>query len=160
MRRLVLSLVACAVVTPLAACDPDPRPGGSAAEPSVTGGPSASPEPSLVAPSPIAPRSSPATSRRPASGGAPSGAVPPPSAGELPGGLPFGERRLTGVVERSGDCTMLRVGARRLVLTGTAVPALSPGARVTVEGQVTTAGPECVVVGVTQALAVRRTGPA
>ncbi|MEV6304468.1 hypothetical protein AB0M02_34025 [Actinoplanes sp. NPDC051861] len=83
---------------------------------------------------------------------------PPPSSGEVPGGLPFGERNLTGVVERSGSCTMLRVGERLWSLTGTPVTALQTGAEVAVSGQVTTPDPACAT-DVTRGLVVHRATP-
>ncbi|MEV4280079.1 hypothetical protein [Actinoplanes xinjiangensis] len=63
----------------------------------------------------------------------------PPSTGEVPGGLPHGRRSVTGVVERSGDCTLLRVGGRYWELTGTLAGTLTDRSTVTVTGPVTTA---------------------
>jgi hypothetical protein len=45
---------------------------------------------------------------------------------------------VTGVVERSGDCTLLRVGDRYWELTGTLAGGLADGSSFTVTGQVTT----------------------
>ena len=74
----------------------------------------------------------------------------------MPGGLPHGSRTLTGVVERSGDCLLLRVGERRWGLTGTPAETLAAGDRVTVTGQVTTPGAGCASSEVARALIVRR----
>jgi hypothetical protein len=63
----------------------------------------------------------------------------PPATGEVPGGLPHGRRSVTGVVERSGDCTLLREGGRYWELTGTPADTLADGSTVTVTGQITTA---------------------
>ncbi|WP_229075068.1 hypothetical protein [Actinoplanes sp. DH11] len=97
----------------------------------------------------------------------PSGSTPaaeagtpaPPGPGELPGGLPHGDRTLTGVVEQAGGCTLLLVGERRWSLTGTPAETLTAGARVTVTGQVTTAAADCAGPDVVRALVVRRVTP-
>jgi hypothetical protein len=131
MRRILVLLATGAVLAPLSACGsgtPDEPPAPASSAPAPGGAASPSTE---AAPSPSAP-------------GTTTGTPPPePSSGELPGGLPFGERDLTGVVERAGDCTMLRVGSRLWGLTGTPVPGLRTGAQVTVSGQVTTPDPAC-----------------
>ncbi len=143
MRRLLTLMITFAVLVPAAACgsEPDPRPGPDDTPTPPTAASSATGEPA------------PTATTTPA-------APPPPSSGELPGGLPFGDRTLTGVVEHSGDCTMLRVGTRLWGLTGTPAGALSAGDRVTVEGQVTTADSGCETAGVTRMLVVRRAMPA
>ncbi|MCM0677412.1 DUF5818 domain-containing protein [Micromonospora phytophila] len=84
----------------------------------------------------------------------------PPDGGELPGPLPWGGRTLTGTVERVGECTMLLVGARRWALAGSAAQALSPGARVTVHGNLTTRPAACGDLELAQTVAVRRVEPA
>lgn len=87
--------------------------------------------------------------------GEPSGTPgPTSSSSELPGGLPYGERTATGVVERSGGCTLLNVDGSRWELTGPMADQLEAGARVTVTGQVTTGG--CAGVEVVRTLVVLR----
>lgn len=86
--------------------------------------------------------------------------VPPAPSGDVPGPLPWGARTLTGVVERSGDCTMLLVGGRRWALTGPAAAALSPGAKVTVRGNLTTRPAGCGDRDLAQTVAVTRAEPA
>ena len=173
MRCLTL-LIAGAVLAPLTACGSDPpRP---APVPSATTPGSATPTPSPAStgpgpgpsPSPGSGSGSGETTRPPATPPRtettrPATTTPPPDPGdvpggpgEVPGGLPHGSRTLTGVVERSGDCMLLRVGDRRWGLTGTPVETLTPGDRVTVTGQVTTAGGDCAGSDVARTLVVRR----
>jgi hypothetical protein len=78
----------------------------------------------------------------------------------VPGPLPWGTRTLTGVVERSGDCTMLVVGRRRWALTGPKAAALSPGEKVTVRGSLDTRPAGCGDRDLAQTLAVARATPA
>ncbi|MGN9779630.1 hypothetical protein ACTMS0_28325 [Micromonospora sp. H33] len=84
----------------------------------------------------------------------------PSGTGEVPGPLPFGERRLTGTVERAGDCTMLLVGERRWALTGDVAAGLRPGARVTVRGNLATRPAACGDRDLAQTVAVTRVDPA
>jgi hypothetical protein len=133
MRRILILLITGVVLT---ACESEPPAPASPSAP-----------PAGAAPSGAVP-----------SGAAPSGAAPTPSAGELPGGLPFGERTLTGTVERAGECAMLRVGERLWGLTGTPVTGLRDGQEVTVVGQVTTPEPTCGPE-VTRGLVVQRALP-
>ncbi|RSM69493.1 hypothetical protein DMB66_10870 [Actinoplanes sp. ATCC 53533] len=85
-----------------------------------------------------------------------SSSVPPVPSGDVPGPLPWGARTLTGVVERSGECTMLLVGGRRWALTGPEAAALSPGAKVTVRGNLTTRPAGCGDRDLAQTVAVTR----
>lgn len=176
MRCLTLLITGAALV-PLAACGSDPpRP---APAPGTTASASSSPSPSPSS-SATGPASGPASATGPASGpaaGPGSGATRPPATGaatpgsgdvpggpgdvpggpgEVPGGLPHGSRTLTGVVERSGDCLLLRVGDRRWGLTGTPAETLAAGDRVTVTGQVTTTGAACAGSDAARTLVVRR----
>jgi hypothetical protein len=159
MRRLLTLLIIGAVLAPLAACGSEPdressaagTPTPSAAASSAPGGPAATGSPSPPA---TGASSEPATTKPSRT------TTAPPDAGELPGGLPFGERKLTGVIELSGNCAMLRVGNRLWGLTGKPLGALAAGDRVTVEGQVTTPDPACGVPDVSRALVVRRVTPA
>ena len=82
--------------------------------------------------------------------------VPSSPSGDVPGPLPWGARTLTGVVERSGDCTMLLVGRRRWALTGPAAAAISPGAKVRVRGNLTTRPAGCGDRDLAQTVAVTR----
>ncbi len=173
MRRLLTILITGAVLAPLAACGaepergPAPSPSGpSAPAPSTSGpAPAGSPSPpdagTARPPATTAPRPTPS---RPAGTPAeppPTSAGPPPNSGELPGGLPFGERKLTGIVEGTAPCAALRVGTRLWGLAGQQVAGLSPGDRVTVEGQVTTTDPACGGrPGVARTVVVRRVTPA
>jgi hypothetical protein len=77
----------------------------------------------------------------------------------VPGPLPWGSRTLTGVVERSGDCTMLVVGQRRWALTGKAAATLVPGAKVTVRGSLTTRPAGCGDRELAQTVMVNRVDP-
>ena len=171
MRYLTL-LIAGAVLAPLAACGSDPpRP---APVPSAT-----TPGTAVPAPSPASTGPRPDQTTRPPRTGttSPATRTPPPDSdetpggpgevpggpgevpggpGEVPGELPHGSRTLTGVVERSGDCTLLRVGDRRWGLTGTPAETLTAGDRVTVTGQITTAGADCAGADVARTLVVRR----
>jgi hypothetical protein len=90
--------------------------------------------------------------------GGPAGTPPPVDGAEVPGPLPWGPRTLTGIVERSGDCTLLLVGGRRWALTGEAAATLSQGDRVTVRGSLTTRSAACADLA--QAIAVARVDPA
>jgi len=159
MRRLLTLLITGAVLAPLAACGSEPdrepsaagTPSPSAAASSAPSGPAAtgSPSPPATGASPDPTTTEPSSST-----------IPPPDAGELPGGLPFGQRKLTGVIELSGNCAMLRVGNRLWGLTGKPLGALAAGDRVIVEGQVTTPDPACGVPDVARALVVHRVTPA
>ncbi len=151
----MIVILAGGVLGPATGCGSEPTPPPATGQPSRTpeagAGPASSsgsgPVPSTgsgtTGPPPSAPAATP---------------TPPPGPGELPGGLPHGERTLTGVVERSGECTLLRVGARRWGLTGTPIDELADGSRVTVVGQVTT-GAECAGQDVVRTLIVRRVTP-
>jgi hypothetical protein len=172
MRTLRILVISVAALGPLIGCGSDPERPPAAAEPSAPS-PGASPAtsgPAATGPSPSRSTAKPGTGAPwpPGTGQAapaPSRSVttrpvPPPTAGELPGGLPFGDRKLTGVVERSGDCTVLRVGTRRWGLIGGSAGTLVVGRRITVEGQVTTPDAGCSVPDVAQAVLVRRVTPA
>ncbi|MEV6489232.1 DUF5818 domain-containing protein [Actinoplanes sp. NPDC051633] len=157
-----------AVLVPLAACgsenDRGPAAAGpsSAASPPVASPPRASP-PTASSPTGGSAAATPRSSATTAGGRAattrptrpPPTTAAPPGSGELPGELPHGNRKLTGVVERSGDCAMLRVGDRLWGLTGSRVQPLRPGDRVTVQGQVTTASGGCAEAGAAQSVVVR-----
>lgn len=162
MRYLMILILAGGVMGAAAGCGPEPS------APSATGQPSREPElGASSAPSagsgptgaPTAPPSAPPptteTATPPPETATP---TPPPGPGELPGGLPHGERTLTGVIERSGGCTLLRVDSRRWRLTGTLVEGLVDGSSVTVVGQITT-GTECAGQEMTRTLIVRRVTP-
>ncbi len=154
MRRMLTVLVIGTALMPLSACgsEPDPDASPSAASPapatSAPATPSASPAEPTGPTRPTRPRPSPPATTATAPG--------PPDSGELPGELPHGDRKLTGVVERSGDCAMLRVGDRLWGLTGGPVQPLRPGDRVTVQGQVTSADGACAEAGATRGMVVRR----
>jgi hypothetical protein len=105
-------------------------------------------DPSAASPSAVTP---PAVS--PSAGESPAA---PPGPGELPGELPHGDRKLTGEVVRAGDCTLLRVGDRLWGLTGGPVQGLRAAERVTVQGQITTAGGGCAEAGATRSMVVGR----
>ncbi len=165
MRR-PLTLLTVVVLTATAACGsgPDRTPA-----PDDTPTPSAAASPSTGAPPPAASAPAGGPSSPPAGGPSsppaapsrtPATSLPPPGSGELPGELPHGGRKLTGVVERSGDCVALRVGQRLWGLSGTRAGTLSAGERVTVAGQMTAADAGCATPGVTQTLVVRRVTPA
>ncbi len=147
MRRMLSVLLAGAVLVPLAACESEPDSGASPSSPAPApaASPSAAPPPASSPP----PASPPATT-------SPTGSPEPPGPGELPGALPFGDRKLTGVVERSGDCTLLRVGDGLVGLTGTPAQPLQAGDRVTVQGQITTADGGCAAAGAARSVVVRR----
>jgi hypothetical protein len=134
---MTIMLVTTGVLT-VAGCGAEPP----SPLPTGTGPPATAPSPSPSVPTGTDPSPS-VGSPPPASSGPPptEGGVPttPPTTGELPGGLPYGQRRATGVVEKSGNCTLLRVGARHWELTGTLADRLADGSTVTVTGQVTTA---------------------
>jgi hypothetical protein len=175
MRRLLTILITGAVLAPLAACGAEPE-RGPAPSPSAPSAPAPSPPgPSAPAPTDPAPTGNPSppdagparppatTAPRPTPSRPPATPAepPPPDSGELPGGLPFGDRKLTGVVERTGPCAALRVGTGLWGLTGQPVAGLSPGDRVTVEGQVTTTEPACGGrQGTARTVVVRRVTPA
>jgi hypothetical protein len=156
VRSATIVLVVAGVLT-AAACGSEPEPSGV---PPSTGVPPGPPSPSGPA------QSGPAQSGPASSGPAPSRPgpteattpAPPPGTGELPGGLPHGERRATGVVERSGGCVLLRVGSRYWELTGTVAGQLAEGGTFTVAGQVTTAT-GCAGKDVVRALVVRAAQP-
>ncbi len=154
MRRTLTVLITGTVLLPLAACGSDPASGppAPAASPS-TASPSIG-DPAATTPAPPAGPPGTGPTRPPTT----TTATPPgpPDAGELPGGLPHGDRKLTGVVERSGDCAMLRVGDRLWSLTGSPAQTLRPGERVTVQGQITTADGVCAEAGATRGIVVRR----
>jgi hypothetical protein len=135
MRSMTVMLVTTGVLT-VAGCGAQPP----SPVPTGTGPPATAPSPS---PAPVLPTDPPPSAGAPPSSGPPrtEEGVPtaPPATGEVPGGLPYGQRRATGVVEKSGNCTLLRVGARHWELTGTLADRLADGSTVTVTGQVTTA---------------------
>jgi hypothetical protein len=164
VRRTLGLLAAGTVLMPLAACGSEAGPGPDAAGPS----PSAA-SPSTAFPSAASPATgnSAATTPQPsatATGGPTATSRPtrpaastvaPPGSDELPGELPHGNRKLTGVVERSGDCALLRVDDRLWGLTGSLVRALRSGDRVTVRGQITTAAGGCAEAGAIRSVVVR-----
>lgn len=84
----------------------------------------------------------------------------PSGSDDLPGPLPFGERTLTGTVQRVGHCTMLVVGERRWALTGDVAAALRPGVRVTVRGNLAPRPAACGDRDLAQTVAVVRADPA
>jgi hypothetical protein len=164
VRRVLTVLATGTVLMPLVACGSEPGRDPSAARPSS---PPPAASPSAVPPSAVPPSApeSPATTLTPGAAGSakptatkrPSATPPaPPDSGELPGELPHGNRKLTGVVERAGDCTLLRVGDRLWGLTGSPVKGLRAAERVTVQGQITTAGGGCAEAGATRSMVVRR----
>jgi hypothetical protein len=115
--------------------------------------------PTAVSPSVVSPSAGESPATTPTSTAVGSGtptATNPPGSDELPGELPHGNRKLTGVVERAGDCTLLRVGDRLWGLTGGPVQGLRAADRVTVQGQITTAGGGCAEAGATRSMVVRR----
>jgi hypothetical protein len=130
MRSVTIMFVALGVLA-VSGCWSEPSSTRPTASASAGAGPSAtSPAPTSTfstGPSSTAP--APTEDVTPAS---------PPATGEVPGGLPHGRRSVTGVVERSGDCMLLRVGDRYWELTGTLAGNLADGSSVTVTGQVTT----------------------
>lgn len=167
MRRVLTVLATGTVLMPLVACGSE-----SSRDPST-----ASPPPPAVSPSAVTPPAVPPSVVSPSAGESPAttptstavgsgtptatklpSATPPapPGSGELPGELPHGNRKLTGVVERAGDCTLLRVGDRLWGLTGSPVQGLRAAERVTVQGQITTAGGGCAEAGATRSMVVRR----
>jgi hypothetical protein len=163
VRRMLALLVTGTVLMPLAACGSGPDPGAGAA-PSA-GSPSAG-SPPAVSPSTASPstRNSAATTPKPSATATagptattrpPATTAAPPGSDELPGELPHGNRELTGVVERSGDCALLRVDDRLWGLTGSLVQRLRSGDRVTVRGQITTAAGSCAEAGATRSMVVR-----
>jgi hypothetical protein len=154
MRSLTIMLVTTGVLT-VAGCGAEP----ASPVPTGTGPPATAPSPSPALPT--------GTDPSPSAGGPPSSGPPPtqegapttpPTAGELPGGLPYGQRRATGVVEKSGKCTLLRVGARHWELTGSLADGLDDGSTVTVTGQVTTATGGCTA-DVVRTLIVQAVSP-
>jgi hypothetical protein len=86
----------------------------------------------------------------------PKGVPNPPPPGDLPGGPVFGNRTLTGTIEREGSCTMILVSGRRWALDGAKSGALSVGARVTVQGTLTKLPATCEGVLVAQAIEVTK----
>lgn len=160
VRTATLILGMLGLLWQTAACSADPGKDGPGAQP-----PAVSPavSPSLSPESGRAPSTSPAPPASPGSPpGTPDPATPPastPSAEEVPGALPWGARTLTGVVERSGGCTVLVARQRRWVLTGKAVATLVPGAKVTVRGNLTTRPDGCGEADGVQAVAVTRVNP-
>lgn len=156
MRRLLVLLLTGGLLAALTGCGAGPEPTGPPAPTTTSTGAPSMPPPSGTPPTEATPP--PSTPPGAASPSSPAAGTSPPSPGELPGGLPFGERNLTGMVERSGDCTMLRVGKRLWGLTGTPVPGLRTGTEVAVSGQVTTPDPACGPE-VARALVVHRATP-
>ncbi|TWJ22165.1 DUF5818 domain-containing protein [Micromonospora endolithica] len=163
MRRVPLLLAAIGLLCWLTACSSAPQrsessPGTS--PPPSGSGPVVPPSAGSTGSPPVSVPPPPAASTVPpeATGGPPG--APPTTAGEVPGPLPFGNRTLTGTVERAGECTVLVVGARRWALTGDPVAALRPGSRVTVRGAVTPMPASCTDPELTQAVAVNRVEPA
>lgn len=164
VRRATIVLSMIGLLWQTAACSSADSPNdGSSAQPPVASSPvppspSAQPVPPTAAsatPKATPPRSRPTTT----SPAAPAPGTPLPS-GDVPGPLPWGARTLTGVVERSGDCTMLLVGQRRWALTGRAAAALSPGTKVTVRGNLATRPAGCGDRDLAQTVAVTRADPA
>ena len=161
VRTATLILGMLGLLWQTAACSADPGNDGPGAQP-----PSVSPavSPSFFPESGRAPSTSPHAPISPAtpvSPAAPPGTPDPatPPAEEVPGALPWGARTLTGVVERSGGCTVLVARQRRWVLTGKAVATLVPGAKVTVRGNLTTRPDGCGEADGVQAVAVTRVNP-
>lgn len=156
VRTATLVLSMLGLLWQTAACSADP---GN----DVPGGPPPAVSPSFSPESGRAPSTSPAPASpaQPASPVSPPGTPDPatPPAEEVPGALPWGARTLTGVVERSGGCTVLVARQRRWVLTGKAVATLVPGAKVTVRGNLTTRPDGCGEADGVQALAVTRVNP-
>ncbi|EEP70517.1 conserved hypothetical protein [Micromonospora sp. ATCC 39149] len=162
MRRASIVLTAVGLLVLMTACslggDPGPRPAVPA-----TGPPPPSKAPTIEPPpaggSGVAPPTNPG-----GLAGRPSprrtGSPLPPSGGDIPGGLPWGGRTLTGAVERSGGCTTLLVGTRRWALTGEAAEALNPGDRVTVHGALVPRPAACADRDLAQTVAVARVDPA
>jgi len=64
------------------------------------------------------------------------------------------DRRLTGVVQRIGTCTMLLVAPRRWALVGPVAATLKAGERITVTGPVAPSPQPCVRNGAEQAIHV------
>ncbi|MGN9810108.1 hypothetical protein ACTMSW_12215 [Micromonospora sp. BQ11] len=163
MRRIPVLLTALGLLCWLTACttggdDQRAQPGGS---PPPAGTGSAVPSPTAVPGSAVpSPPAATGPASVPASPPAGSAVPSPPGGGEVPGPLPFGERTLTGIVERAGDCTMLLVGERRWALTGDAATSLRPGSRVTVRGAVAPMPPACADRDLAQTVAVARVEPA
>ncbi|MFI7576030.1 hypothetical protein [Micromonospora sp. NPDC049497] len=165
MRRIPVLLTALGLLCWLTACsttdDPRAQPGGS--PPPAGSGPAVPSPPAgtgSVVPSPPAGTGSAPVPASPPAGSVGPPAPPQPGGGEVPGPLPFGERTLTGTVERVGDCTMLLVGERRWALTGDAAATLRPGSRVTVRGAVAPLPPACADRDLAQTVAVARVEPA
>ncbi|HYN92794.1 MAG TPA: hypothetical protein VES42_02970, partial [Pilimelia sp.] len=75
-------------------------------------------------------------------------AVTPPAGDDRRGDLVHGVRTLTGTVERTGGCVLLRVGAARWELTGAAARTLVAGRRVRVGGAPLPTPPQCGATGV------------
>jgi hypothetical protein len=73
---------------------------------------------------------------------------------QLPTPLPGPDRRLTGVVQRIGTCTMLLVAPRRWALMGPVAAKLKPGERVTVTGPMVPSPTLCSRYGAEQAVQV------
>ncbi len=162
MRRATVVLSVLGLLWQTAACSSDgPSTDPSGVQPSVVS-PSVPPAPSgTQASEPAPPETAGPPPRVPPSRSRPgSPAAPPAPSGDVPGPLPWGARTLTGVVERSGDCTMLLVGKRRWALTGPAAAALRPGDKVTVRGSLTTRPAACGDQDLAQTVAVTRVRPA
>ena len=172
VRTATLILGMLGLLWQTAACSADSGNDGPGAQPPAAS-PSFSPESGRAPSTPPAASASPATPVSPASPpDTPDPATPPTSttptsttpasttpAEEVPGALPWGARTLTGVVERSGGCTVLVARQRRWVLTGRAVATLVPGAKVTVRGNLTTRPDGCGEADGVQAVAVTRVNP-
>jgi hypothetical protein len=162
VRRATVVLSVIGLLWQTAACSSaDPSNDAPVAQPSVAS-PSAPPVPGN-APSSRPPAPPEASSTAPTTTPSRSQPVAPdptlPS-GDVPGPLPFGARTLTGIVERSGDCTMLVVGKRRWALTGEAIGTLVPGAKVTVRGNLAARPIGCGDRDLAQTVLVTRVDPA
>ncbi|TDC85758.1 hypothetical protein E1193_01500 [Micromonospora sp. KC606] len=163
MRRASIVLTAVGVLLLMTACGLGGDPGPRRAVP-PTGSPPSSPAPTVESPpaggSGVATPTDPVGSAGRPSPGRTGVAPPSPPGGEVPGGLPWSGRTLTGTVERSGGCTTLLVGTRRWALTGEAAEALSPGDRVTVHGALAPRPAACADRDLAQSVAVARVDPA
>jgi hypothetical protein len=155
MRRATVVLSLVGLLLSMVACGSgDPSDDAPGVQPPIVS-PSIEPAPSAT-PTSATPTAAPSRSLPVG----PAGTPPPAGSGDVPGPLPWGGRTLTGVVERSGDCTMLLVGGRRWALTGEAAATLSPGERVTVQGSLTTRPAACADRDLAQTVAVARVDPA
>ena len=144
-------MLTAALLAVASACSGEQKEPPSAARitPSATpdGGP-ASASPSTASPG----TASPGGAASPSAPGTP--AAPPTSRPGAPGPTPTdpdrrgdpvrGYRTLTGVVESSGQCPVLRVGTERWALMGAAAAQLAPGRQVEVRGTVAPAPRGCL----------------